>query len=107
MTDLGLEYAALSRAAGTISTVFDELTGAGQTLDGRAAGFLGDGWQGAAAAAFREGYDEWQAGSREVLASLIEMGQLIHDANNRFGMVDLAVDGSMLRLHSRLGEGGQ
>jgi WXG100 family type VII secretion target len=103
MSSLQLRYAALSAASGTISSVFDELTGAGQTLDGRATAFLGSGWQGQAAEAFRTGYDEWSAGAREVLAALVEMGVLIDQANQRFAGTDVGVDTAMQNLHARLG----
>jgi uncharacterized protein YukE len=102
-----VEYAALDRAATATATVFDELTDAGETLDARATAFVGAGWVGVAAATeFRAGYDEWRAGSREVLASVVTMAGLISDANQRFLSVDGAVTDSMARVSSRFGSGG-
>ncbi|NYD43095.1 WXG100 family type VII secretion target [Nocardioides panaciterrulae] len=106
MDDLALEHATLDRAVSAVSTVFDELTVAGRRLDARARGFLGTGWQGEAAAAFADGYEEWAAGAQEVLGSVASMAALIAQANQRFADSDAAVGGSMQAIASRLGGRG-
>ena len=106
MADLGVSYSSLSHASSVLNTMFDELTTQAQTLDSRAGAYLGTGWQGQAATSFQHGYQEWQAGSREVLASLLQMAALVDQANQRFAGTDQGVSGSMAALHARLGGSG-
>lgn len=43
-------------------------------LEAAAQDVLGPGWQSAAATAFGDGWEQWHAGARRVLAALDEMG---------------------------------
>jgi WXG100 family type VII secretion target len=49
---------------------------------------IGGGWQGNAARGFAEGFEQWQAGAREVVEALAQMGQLLGATGRDYGQTD-------------------
>jgi WXG100 family type VII secretion target len=83
----------------------DELLGecssqARSALDGlqaSAQALLAARWQGGAAVEFQQGWDEWHAGARDLLAALDEMAQAIGASGRAYAATDADVQAAVSR----------
>ena len=89
-------FAARGRVSEAAADGRDELA----RLDAQAADVLGHGWRGAAAGAFRAGYDEWHDAARTVLAALDTLAQALGDAGLEYGRAERVNAGGLQRMAS-------
>ena len=107
MSEMSIQYAALTSAVGDVHHTADQLDQGRTHLHESFASFLGSGWTGGAAESFRDGWDDWSHGVGEVLDALRTIGDLMTEHSKDLQQHDGAVHGSMSGLQSRLGPVGQ
>lgn len=102
MTGFGVELAELRATQTVASQLAAELRGRESELGTAMADFLGTGWQGSAAAAFDQSWQQWRAGVRLVLDGLDRTAALLGASEQSYSDGDQQAAGSLNRLDGQL-----
>lgn len=88
MTGFGVAPEELQACGARLARISDDIRSEMRALSGEVDALFGGDWQGEAAQGFAAGWQEWEAGAREVLAGLAEMGQLLGDTGRDYTAMD-------------------
>lgn len=102
-TGFDLAPEALTVAASDVDRVHGALVTAVADVRADVTSLVGASWRGAAAAAFRDGYDEWERGARQVLDALVATGSALDVTRTSYLAVDDSAADVLDRLGARLG----
>ena len=102
VTGFSIELAELRATQATASQLAGELRSKEGELAASMADFLGAGWQGAAAAAFGQSWEQWQSGVRLVLDGLDKTAALLGASEQSYQDGDQQAAGSLTQLEGQL-----
>jgi WXG100 family type VII secretion target len=71
-----------------LAQIGDDIRTEMRALTGEMDALLGGVWQGNAADGFAQGWQQWEAGAREVLQGLADMGQLLGETGRSYTSMD-------------------
>jgi WXG100 family type VII secretion target len=104
--DLSVDVDAVIDASIRVSNTADELSGKLDSLDGVAGGLLGSGWTGEAGSSYREAYDLFHQGAKEVHEGLGKMHEALADAAREYAAQEHANQKSLTLDLTYTHEGG-
>jgi WXG100 family type VII secretion target len=99
-----LSHPDLARAVAGLRLAGDALEQRRESVEAQVECLLDGGWAGSAAASYREGWEEWRAGCREVLAALEQMADLVVAAGDGLDAADSGARDACTVLAGRLQE---
>lgn len=99
-----LSHPDLAQTVGALRRTSDSLEQSRASTERQVDCLLDGGWSGAAAAAYGEGWQEWRAGCREVLASLAVMIDLVVAAGADLDTADVTSRDVHEALQGRVAE---
>ncbi len=95
---------ALTQAADDLKDAAGRMNQDRAFLERRVEELLTSGWQGAAAAGFRDGWATWCIGMKDVEEGLAAMSELVGATEVEFGETDAENDAQIRRVASRIVE---
>lgn len=104
---LNLEHQAMRRARNDVADASSRLAAGRTAADRTVTGFLGGGWQGVAADAFRDAWEDWKVAADQVKDGLDTMALLLEAVHRDMVEQDTesqqALDQLAARINERLG----
>ncbi len=88
MTGFNVESAELQAAQTYLAELVAEARGRASTVRGEVESLLASGWRGGAAAGFRSGWEQWDAGCTELLGALESMAELLGVTGRDYTVTD-------------------
>jgi WXG100 family type VII secretion target len=92
----------LQVCATTLADITAEIESKLATLRRDVEGLLSGGWQGGAARAFADGWEQWQGGARRVVEALADMGSLLGSTGREYSATNRNASDLLARLEGRL-----
>jgi WXG100 family type VII secretion target len=104
MTGFDVTHGALAQARGATAEATERLRHDRSRLDAAVVGMLTGGWHGSAAESFRDCWDAWLGGARDVVAGLDAMGSLLAATHHDYEQRDDGSEGRLSQVAGRLVE---